>query len=124
MTDNVKNELDDSGIESKMPVPVGYKILCAVPSVEKTFEGGILKAESTISREEILSSVLLVLELGPDCYKEEEKFHGKAYCKQGDYVLVRPNAGTRFMIGNQEFRLINDDSVEAVVADPRAIRRK
>jgi hypothetical protein len=38
-------------------------------------------------------------------------------------VLVRPNTGTRLKIHGTEFRIINDDSVEAVVQDPRGIKR-
>jgi hypothetical protein len=36
---------------------------------------------------------------------------------------VRPHAGTRVKIHGREFRIINDDSVEAVVEDPRGISR-
>jgi hypothetical protein len=39
-------------------------------------------------------------------------------------VLVRPNAGNRLLIHGKEFRVINDDTVEGVVDDPRGIRRK
>jgi hypothetical protein len=38
-------------------------------------------------------------------------------------VLTRPYAGTRLVIHGREFRIINDDTVEAVVDDPRGIRR-
>jgi len=74
--------------------------------------------------EELLTTVLFVVDLGPDCYVDMDKFPTGPWCKKGDFILVRPNAGTRLVIHNKEFRIINDDSVEGVVADPRGIRRK
>jgi len=109
---------------SQLPKPSGYRILCAIPEVEKEYESGILKADQTMHYEEVLTTVLFVVAMGPDCYKDESKFPTGAWCKQGDFVLVRPNAGTRLLIHDREFRIINDDSVEAVVDDPRGIKRK
>ena len=108
----------------QLPKPSGYHILCAIPEAEKEFDSGIVKAEVTIHHEEILTTVLWVIELGPDCYKDTTRFPSGPWCKKGDFVLVRPNSGSRLLIHGREFRLINDDSVEAVVDDPRGIKRK
>lgn len=108
----------------QLPEPTGYRILCAIPEVEKEFESGILKADTTVKFDELLTTVLFVIKLGPDCYKDTSRFPNGAWCKEGDFVLVRPNAGTRLIIHDREFRIINDDSVEAVVEDPRGIKRK
>lgn len=108
----------------QLPKPSGYRILCATPEIEKEFENGLVKADTTIHFEELLTTVLFVVELGPDCYKDPTRFPTGPWCKKGDFVLVRPNAGTRVIIHGAEFRLINDDSVEAVVQEPRGIRRK
>lgn len=107
----------------QVPTPSGYRILCAIPEVDKEFESGIAKAEDTINYEEKLATVLFVVGLGPDCYADKTRFPNGPWCKQGDFVIVRPNAGTRLHIHGKEFRMINDDSVEAVVQDPRGIRR-
>ena len=107
----------------QLPDPSGYRILCAIPEVGAKFESGILKADITIEHEELLTTVLLVLKLGPDCYKDEKRFPSGAWCSEGDFVLVRPHAGTRVKIHGREFRIINDDAVEAVVDDPRGISR-
>ena len=109
---------------TQLPKPSGYRILCAIPEVEKAFEGGILKADETLHYEEVLTTVLFVVDLGPDCYTDKERFPTGPWCKKGDFILVRPNSGSRLIIHNKEFRLINDDSVEAVVDDPRGISRK
>jgi len=110
---------------TQLPRPQGYRILCAIPEAEKNFDGSeLVKADTTLHYEELLTTVLFVVDLGPDCYKDEKKFPTGPWCQKGDFVLVRPNAGTRLVIHGREFRLINDDSVEAVVEDPRGIRRK
>ena len=108
----------------QLPKPSGYRILCAIPEQEKATEGGILKADITLQNEETLTTVLFVIELGPDCYKDTARFPSGAWCKEGDFILVRPYAGSRLVIHGREFRVINDDSVEGVVADPRGIKRK
>lgn len=108
----------------QLPKPSGYRILCAIPDVEKAYESGILKTDETVRFDELLTTVLFVVDLGPDCYKDKDRFPSGAWCKKGDFVLVRPNAGTRLVIHGREFRIINDDSVEGIVDDPRGIKRK
>jgi len=108
----------------QLPEPKGYRILCAIPEAEEAFESGLIKADETRRYDELLSTVLFVVKIGSDCYKDPGRFPNGAWCKEGDFVLVRPNAGTRLVIHDREFRLINDDSVEAVVQDPRGIKRK
>lgn len=109
---------------TQLPKPSGYRILCAIPEAEKEHDGGILKADETMRFEELLTTVLFVVDLGPDCYLDKAKFPTGPWCKKGDFILVRPNAGTRLVIHGKEFRIINDDSVEGVVDDPRGIKRK
>ena len=108
----------------QLPRPSGYRILCAIPDAEKEFDSGIAKADITLQYEEVLTTVLFVVELGPDCYKDEKRFPSGAWCKKGDFILVRPNSGSRLVIHGREFRMINDDNVEGVVDDPRGIKRK
>jgi co-chaperonin GroES (HSP10) len=108
----------------QLPTPTGYRILCAIPEQEKEFEGGIIKADETIMIEETLTTVLFVVAMGPDCYKDQSRFPSGPYCQVGDFILIRPNAGSRLVIHGKEFRMINDDSVEGTVDDPRGIRRK
>jgi len=107
----------------QLPEPKGYRILCALPEAESTFDSGIVKSSETMRNEEVLSTVFFVVKLGPDCYKDEKRFPTGAWCQQGDFILARPNSGTRLKIHGREFRIINDDSVEAVVQDPRGISR-
>ena len=107
----------------QMPDPATYHLLCILPEANESYENGIMKADKTMQFEELLSPVLFVVKLGPDAFKDAKRFPSGPSCKQGDFIIVRPNTGTRMKIHGREFRLINDDSVEAVVQDPRGIQR-
>lgn len=107
----------------QVPDPVTYHLLCAVPDAEEKFESGLLKADTTMHHEEVLTPILFVMKMGPDAYKDATRFPNGPSCKVGDFVIVRPNSGTRLKIHGREFRIVNDDSVEAVVEDPRGITR-
>lgn len=107
----------------QLPQPATYHLLCALPEVDDSYDNGLLKAGTTMHHEEILSPVLFVVKVGPDAYTDKTRFPSGPSCKQGDFVLVRPNTGTRLKIHGREFRIINDDAVEAVVEDPRGITR-
>jgi len=120
--------LDKSAEEKakQLPDPATYHILTVVPEAMEEFadsEVGLIKDVKTMYHEEVLTPVLFVVKMGPDCYKDEKRFPSGPSCKKGDFVVVRPNSGTRLKIHGREFRLINDDSVEAVVEDPRGITR-
>lgn len=106
-----------------LPDPKGWRILCALVEAGDTYSSGIVKADTVVKTEEITSPVLFVVKMGPDCYNDAEKFPQGAWCQQGDFVITRPYSGTRIMIHGKEFRLINDDQVEATVEDPRGITR-
>lgn len=131
MTDFNVQAVDLSGIlnqpvadkAKQIPDPATYHLLCMLPEAKEEYEGGLLKAGQTMQFEELLSPVLFVAKMGPDAFKDEKRFPSGPSCKVGDFVLVRPNSGTRMKIHGTEWRLINDDSVEAVVQDPRGIQR-
>lgn len=107
-----------------LPEPTGWKILCVVPDVQDTFENSsIVKADQYMRQEEHATTTLFVLKVGPDAYRDKEKFPSGPWCKPGDFVLTRTYSGTRFKIYGKEFRLLNDDQIDAVVDDPRGITR-
>ena len=110
-------------LASRVPDPVGYKMLVVKPEINKTTDGGIALADVTTRREEAGAVVGLVLKQGPMCYADTEKFPSGPWCKEGDFVLLRAYSGSRFMIDGKEFIIVNDDMVEGVVADPRGIGR-
>jgi co-chaperonin GroES (HSP10) len=109
---------------TQLPKPQSYHILCMVPKAEEEYsESGIIKSAQSMQYEEVLTPVLFVMALGPDAYADKERFPSGPSCKVGDFILIRPNSGSRLKIHGQEFRIINDDSVEATVDDPRGISR-
>jgi co-chaperonin GroES (HSP10) len=108
-------------IAKQLPEPSGYRILIALPEADKKTEGGIIKAASLVERESVGSICGFVMKLGPDAYNDKRRFPNGPYCEEGDWILMRSYTGTRFLVHGKEFRLINDDSVEAVVQDPRGV---
>lgn len=107
-----------------VPKPTGWRILCMVPPAPETFDGSaIVKADQVVRNEELTTNVLWVVALGPDAYMDHEKFPNGPWCTEGDFILTRAYAGTRFKVFGREFRLLNDDQVDAVVEDPRGITR-
>lgn len=117
-------EVAQAALDAAIPKPTGYHILIALPNVEETFgESMLLKADKTVREEYILSTIGLVLDMGDQAYNDKDRFSAGPWCKPGDYVMFRANTGTRFKIGTQEYRLMNDDSVQAIVPNPRAISR-
>ena len=134
MTEFDTAAVDLSGILNKsaeqkakqLPDPKTFRLLCVVPEAMEEYadsEVGIVKSDQTMHYEEVLTPVLFVVKMGPDCYKDATRFPSGSSCKVGDFVVVRPNSGTRLKIHVREFRIIADTSVEAVVQDPRGISR-
>jgi len=122
--DEVETEeipIEERGLQ--LPEPKGYKILCAIPEASETYESGLVKAGQTKHIEEHSTVVLFVVKVGDLAYKDESRFPTGPWCKEGDFVLTRAYAGTRFKIHGREFRIINDDTVEGVVQDPRGYTR-
>jgi co-chaperonin GroES (HSP10) len=113
----------DDEMEQQIPKPVGYRVLIALPTIEEAYESGIVKADRTLNEERILSTMGIVLDMGGEAYSDKERFPNGPWCKVGDFVMFRPNSGTRFKVNGQELRLLNDDSIEAVVPDPKGITR-
>jgi hypothetical protein len=107
----------------QIPNPATYHLLCMLPEAKEEYEGGILKASQTMQYEELLSLVLFVAKMGPDAFKDEKRFPSGPSCKVGDFIIVRPNTGTRMKIHGTEWRLLNDDAVEATIQDPRGLQR-
>ena len=117
-------EVDDKELEAQLPIPVGYHLLVAMPEVEDTYgDSGIIKSSKEIHHDYIMSTIGVVLDMGKQAYSDKERFTTGPWCKVGDYVMFRANTGTRFKVGGVEYRLMNDDSIEAVVNDPRGVTR-
>lgn len=121
MTNTVS--LTETEVEAQIPRAVGYKLLIAMPDVERTYASGIAKAETTVYQETVLSIVGVVVDMGEQAYKDPDRYPTGPWCKVGDYVIFRANSGTRIKANGKEYRFINDDTIDGVVDDPRGLTR-
>lgn len=118
-TETVANE----AVLAKLPEPKGYRLLIAIPEISDKTQGGVYIPEERRSGEETASIIGYVLKVGPEAYADQNRFPSGPWCKEGDFVIFRSYSGTRFKVSGKEFRLINDDTVEATVEDPRGYTR-
>jgi chaperonin GroES len=117
------NKVEDENVKARLPVPVGYKLLIAIPEVSEKTEGGVYMPDSMKKAEETASIIGFVVSVGSEAYTDPNKFPDGPWCREGDFVIFRSYSGTRFKVMGKEFRLINDDTVEAIVEDPRRYSR-
>jgi len=113
----------DQAVVDTIPQPTGWRIAILPYRGAEKSKGGIVLAEETQRRTQLGTVCGYVLKVGSLAYADESKFPTGAWCKEGDFVLVRTYTGTRFKIFGKEFRIINDDQVECVVQDPRGFSR-
>jgi co-chaperonin GroES (HSP10) len=113
----------DDELSAKLPEPRGYRILIAVPELTGKTEGGVYMPDQLKKMEETASIIGYVLRVGPEAYSDKTRFPSGPWCQEGDFVIFRSYSGTRFKVAGKEFRIINDDTVEAVVEDPRGYSR-
>lgn len=123
MTEQTEVQLTEAEVEQQLPRPVGYMVMVALPKVEEAYESGIIKADQARREEYIMSTMGAVIDMGAEAYSDKDRFPNGPWCKVGDFVMFRPNTGTRFKVNGQEMRLMNDDSIQAVVPDPKGVMR-
>ena len=104
-----------------LPQPTGYRVLILPRGRDPVTKGGIQLAKETIDRDSIASVVGYVVAIGPDAYKDKQKFPEGPWCQEGDWILFGRYAGARFRIEGGEMRLLNDDDVLAMLPDPEAV---
>jgi len=121
--DSVEKPEPSDDVKSQLPIPKGWKILIAMPKASETYDGGIIKPAQSKVDEETSNICGYVLKLGTEAYADKKRFPTGAWCKEGDWVIFRAYSGTRMKMYGKEFRLINDDTVEAVVDDPTGVVR-
>lgn len=117
-----QREILEQDLEALMPKPVGFKMLISLPEISEKTDGGIIKPAEIRNREQVGSVVGRVIDMGAECYADKKRF-SSPWCEIGDWVMMRSYSGTRFTLNGREFRLLNDDSIEAVVDDPKGIAK-
>ena len=107
--------------EPKLPKPTGWRLLVLPFKMKETTKGGIVLAETTLERQQVASQVGLVMAMGPQCYKDKERYPDGPWCKVKDWVMFARYAGSRIKIDGGEMRLLNDDEVLATIDSPEDI---
>ena len=110
-----QNELE------KVPDPTGFRIVLFPLLLKKKTKAGLHLTDETVEQSQITTNICKVLKVGPDAYKDKERFPNGAWCKKNDWVLITRYAGARIRIDGGELRIINDDEVLAILDDPRDI---
>ena len=110
-----KNEVE------KIPQPSGWRMVLFPLKLQGKTKGGVLLTDDTVTESQVTTNICKVLKMGPECYKDKDKFPSGPWCKEGDWVLITRYAGSRIRIDGGELRIINDDEILAVVDDPRDI---
>lgn len=111
------------GNPSQIPVPTGYRILVTPQQVEEKTANGLYIPEERQAEETAASIVFCVLDVGPTAYQDKKKFPDGPWCKKGDWVIMPAYTGSKIFVHGMEFRIVNDDSIQAVVDDPRGVAR-
>jgi chaperonin GroES len=107
--------------EPKLPKPTGWRMLVLPFKIKEKTKGGVILAEATLERQQVASQVGLVMAMGPQCYKDKERYPEGPWCKEKDWVMFARYAGSRIKIDGGEMRLLNDDEVLATIDSPEDI---
>jgi len=119
---------------SKIPQPTGYRILIKPYKQPNKTPGGIYLTDQTQDTNRLGMVRAEVIALGPLAYKDPNRFgvireeDGLRYtdlvpwCREGDWVLIGKYNGTRFKVDDEEYRLVEDDTILATLPDPSAIK--
>jgi len=118
--ENVKHLDTDKALE-RLPNPTGWRILVLPYKGQGKTKGGIILSDTTIEERGYTTVTALVLKVGPDAYKDKERFPEGPWCKKNDWIIFGRYAGSRFGIEGGEVRILNDDEIIAVVKDPEDI---
>ena len=107
--------------EPKLPRPTGWRLLVLPFKMKEKTKGGVILAENTLERQQVASQVGLVMAMGPQCYKDKERYPEGPWCKERDWIMFARYAGSRIKIEGGEMRLLNDDEVLATIDSPEDI---
>ena len=106
---------------TKLPQPTGWRILVLPFKMGEKTKGGILMGQDTLEKQQVASQCGNVLAMGPDCYRDKDRYKQGPWCKVGDWVMFARYAGSRIKIEGGEVRLLNDDEILATIKNPEDI---
>jgi co-chaperonin GroES (HSP10) len=115
------DETNVDSIQDELPTPTGWRLLVLPYKGQGKTKGGVILTDQHMEERGYTTVTALVLKMGEECYKNEERFPNGPWCKKGDWIIFGRYAGSRFGIEGGEVRILNDDEIIAVVKDPEDI---
>ena len=106
---------------TKLPQPTDWRILVLPFKMGEKTKGGIFMGQDTLEKQQVASQCGNVLAMGPDCYRDKDRYTQGPWCKVGDWVMFARYAGSRIKIEGGEVRLLNDDEILATIKNPEDI---
>ena len=110
-----------ANVVDRLPQPTGWRILVLPYQGTGKTKGGVLLADETVEMHQVATVCGYVLRMGPDAYKDKDKFSEGPWCKEKDWVIFGRYAGSRLKIEGGEIRLLNDDEILAKISNPEDI---
>lgn len=109
-----------------LPIPKGpYILIRMTKTVDRV--GSIHLPDSRVHDENLACPMGEVIAMGEAAYLPLDKFIGGPRCRVGDIVYIGAYVGSKFKSGPgntaDEYRLIFDDDVKAVVPSEAIVRR-
>ena len=105
------NKLDKGGRGSMKIRPIGDRILIKFKEREEVTKSGIVLPDTVKEKPQIAE----VIEVGPGGIVDGEKV--EMVVKKGDKVIVSKYAGTEIKIDGEEYTIIRQDDVLAIIED-------
>lgn len=94
-------------------VPAGHRVLIKPEIVEEKTSGGIILAQTTKDREQQATMRGEVVDVGENAWKAFDD--GRPWAKVGDKVVFRKYAGEKIPEGDEEYRVVNDEDILAII---------
>jgi len=107
-------------MNKSLPQPSGFRILLQPREILEKTSGGIILADTTKDYQKHATNIAQIVAMGPDCYEDKPK----PWCKVGDWVLTGKYVGSKFRYADEDYCIINDDEVIAVIPDEKKVSLK
>ena len=108
---------------NKLPKPTGYRLLVKPREISNTTKGGIILTDESRAAAKFSCVISKVMDMGPECYQNMDK-SSTVWCKKDDWILTGKYVGLKFKYEGEDYSIINDDEVIALIPDPDKISAK
>jgi len=108
-------------LKDRLPKPTGWRIIILPYKGTGKTKGGVILSDQTVEMQSVSTTCGYVLGVGPDAYKDTNRFPEGPWCKEKDWVIFGRYAGSRLSIEGGEIRILNDDEILATIENPEDI---